>query len=183
MTAALASHRPLDVLEPHIGMRGAFACSPNALSSWAIASGTGRRCIYARAQRLPRALAERARVLSRCGTLQINLVRNSEDRDLFDYMATRTAQPVVIEAKAIEKLAAVAVDVLDLLERAIAARMPCPTNAQIGAALGGVPAKRVSAAICELRDAGFLTVDVDRTGHDGGRVITLVATGEALVRA
>ncbi len=183
MHFAIASHRPIDVLEPLAGLTGAFACTPNALSSWAMATGAGGRCIYARATRLSGSLAERARLLSRGGAVQINQARNERDRTLFDFIATRTAKPVTIPAMAIDKVPAFAVELLDLLEKMAARRMSCPTNAQLAAALGGMPAQRVADALKQLRDAGLVAVEFGRIGNDGARNIRIVGTGETLCAA
>ncbi len=178
--APVASHRPIDVLEPLAGMSGAFSCSPGALSSWAMAAGTGRRCVYARVPRLGGALAERARSLARTGAVQINQVRSSVDRDLFDHIATRTARPFSVDPVAIDKLPQMAVDILDLLERCAAQGMKCPSNWEIAVTLSGLTAKKVSQAICQLRDAGLLRVEVINPDGVKRRTITIVGTGETL---
>lgn len=183
MGLAVASHRPIDVLEPLAGLTGAFACSPNALSSWAMATGAGGRCIYARATRLSGSLAERARLLSRGGALQINQARNERDRTLFDFIATRTAKPVTVPAMAIDRLPSFAVSVLDVLEAVAAKGMACPTNAQIAAALGGSSGQRVCDALKALQAAGMVVIEVGRTGNDGARSIRIIETGETLCAA
>lgn len=180
---ALPSHRPIDVLEPMAGAAGLFACSPNALSSWAMASGAGGRCIYARASRLGGSLGERARLLSIAGSIQINQARNATDGSVFDFIATRTAKPITAAATPIDKVPAFAVEVLDLLETVAARRMKCPTNAQLAAALGGIPCHRVGAALRQLQDAGMVTVDVQRTGNDGLRTIHIIGAGMTLCAA
>lgn len=180
MHEAIASHRPLDVLEPLAELGGAFACSPNALSSWAMAAATGRRCVYARAPRIGGSLAERARLLARSGAVQINQVRSKVDANLFDHVATRTNRPFVADPVVLDKLPQAAIDVLDLLERCAARRMACPTNAQIAAALIGLTAQRVSDAIKNLRDVGLLSVDLKNRSGGSVRSIVIVSTGERL---
>lgn len=182
MHEAIASHRPIDVLEPLAGMQGAFACSPNALSSWIMTAGTGRQCIYARAGRLSGSLAERARLLARGGSIQIAQRRNADDRTMFDYLATRTARPIVIPPAAIEQMSAFAIEVYDLLERVAAQSLRCPTNPQIGAALGGVAAHRVKQAIGQLRDANLIEVINAATGGDQDRTIRIHGSGAVLSR-
>lgn len=180
---AIPSHRPIDLLEPMAGMTGLFACSPNALSSWAMASAAGGRCVYARATRVGGSLGERARLLSVAGSIQINQSRNAADAGVFDFIATRTAKPFVGAATPIDKVSAFAVEVLDLLETVAARRMKCPTNPQLAAALGGVPLQRVRTALRQLQDAGLVTVEVKRTGDDGQRTIHIIGAGMTLCAA
>lgn len=180
---ALPSHRPIDVLEPMAGAAGLFACSPNALSSWVMASAAGGRCIYARATRLGGSLGERARLLSLAGSVQINQARNATDGSVFDFIATRTTKPFTVAPTPIDKVPAFAVDLLDLLETAAGRRMTCPTNPQLAAALGGVPVHRVGTALRQLQDAGLVTVEVKRTGDDGQRTIHIVGAGMKLCAA
>ncbi len=184
MIAALdlpvASHRPIDLLEPLAGMQGAFACSPGALSSWATNAAAGRRCIYARGQRIGGTLLERARMLARSGAIQINQVRSAVDRTMFDHVATRTARPIVADPIVIDQLPQRAIDVLDLLERCAARGMPCPTNNQISATLVGLTPRHISQVIYQLREAGLLRVDIVNTRNGRERTITIVATGERL---
>lgn len=182
MHEVIASHRPIDVLEPLAGMQGAFACSPNALSSWMMTAGTGRQCIYARAGRLSGSLAERARLLARGGSIQIAQRRNADDRTMFDYLATRTARPIVVPPAAIEQMSAFAVEVFDLLERLADQACRCPTNAQIAAAIGGVSLQKVKHAITQLRDAKLIEVDCALTGDDQGRTIRIVGSGAVLTQ-
>ncbi|MGN5376131.1 hypothetical protein [Sphingomonas hankookensis] len=183
MIGSIASHRPIGVLEPLAEGHGAFACSPNALSSWVMATGAGGRCIYARAARASGSLAERARLLARGGSIQINQARNTVDRTLFDFIATRTAKPVTVAATAIDKVPAFAVELLDLLESVAARRMACPTNAQMAAALGGVPSRRIGDTLRQLQDAGLVTVACIHTGHNQARTIHIIGTGETLCAA
>jgi hypothetical protein len=180
---AVASHRPIDVLEPMAGMHGLFACSPNALSSWAMATGAGGRCIYARAARVGGSLAERARLLSRAGSIQINQSRNATDASVFDFIATRTSKPITIATTAIDKVPTFAIELLDLLEAVAARGLSCPTNPQLAAALGGVPSHRITAALGQLQGAGLVTVEIARTGNDGRRTIKILETGETLCAA
>jgi hypothetical protein len=176
----MASHRPIDLVEPLAGVRGAFTCSPNALSSWVMATVAGGRCVYARATRVSGSLAERARVLAQTGAIEISQARNVDDRTLFDFIAARTGKPVTIAATAIDKVPAFAVEVLDVLEAVAARRMACPTNHQLAAALGGVPVHRISAALTQLQGAGLVVIDFERTGNDGRRAIRILETGETL---
>lgn len=180
---AVAAHRPIDVLEPMAGEAGLFTCSPNALSSWAISSRAGGRCIYARAARIGGSLAERARLLARAGSIQIAQTRNAKDGAVFDFVAIRTAKPFTIAATVIDRVPAFAIEVLDLLEAVAARGMCCPTNPQLAAALGGVPSHRVSVALGQLEAAGLVTVEVARTGNDGRRTIRIIETGETLCAA
>lgn len=183
MNSALISHRPLDLLEPLAGLQGAFACSPGALSSWAIGAAAGRRCVYARAGRLTGPLAERARALAAGGSIQINQARCTVDRTLFDFIATRTARAIVTPPVAIDRLPSMAVDVLDVLEQAAARGMRSPTNAQIGAAIGGVPKRKIQQAMRALEDGGFIVVRCALTGGDQSRTIKIIGTGETLCAA
>lgn len=183
MHNVIASHRPIDVLEPLAELGGAFTCSPNALSSWAMAAGTGRRCVYARAPRIGGSLAERARLLARSGAVQINQVRSKVDPTLFDHIATRTNKQIAADPIALDRLSQSAVDVLDLLERCAARGMRCPTNAQIAATLEGMTAQTVSDAVKKLRDIGLLQVEVAHSQGEKRRSITIVSTGETLCPA
>ncbi|KQN91563.1 hypothetical protein ASE90_01805 [Sphingomonas sp. Leaf67] len=183
MHQTVASHRPIDVLEPLAELGGAFACSPNALSSWAITAATNRRCVYARVPRIGAALGERARLLARTGAVQINQVRSKVDPELFEYIATRTNKPFAADPVVLDKLPQAAVDVLDLLERCAARGLSCPTNAQISATLIGMTPQRVSDTICKLRDFGLLRVSAPNIGGVARRTITIVSTGETLCPA
>ncbi|QIG79969.1 hypothetical protein [Stakelama tenebrarum] len=153
-----AAHRPIDAGEPLAEGGGRFVAAPHALTSWAIAAGPGRVCIYARADRLPRGgVGERARQLHAQGLIRLRGQRRT-DGGLLEYLAERTGLSFAA-AKAVPDEAGLSPDgrmLLDLLVALADAGERCPCDRALSAMLGFKHGHRAGTLMSELRTRGLI---------------------------
>ena len=182
MMPPAAFHRPLDLGEPLLDFQGAFAAGAEALSAWAMHAGPGRGCVYARVARLPAGgVGERARLLSGNGLVTLRQRRHAPGSDLFDYAAVRTEKPFAgVRLLDEERLSAFARELMDLLVRFADAARPCPTDAELGGALGVKPS-RVKSGFCELKQHGLVRLHASYRDHIPLREVEIVETGARTV--
>lgn len=161
-----------------------WAVPAGAIEAWIVSAEPGDEIVYATGPSLPHGMASvyMVRELAEAGHVRLHMRRNRDTRALEYVAVRRIAESPVVPASPCEvDPRGIARRMMQLLTKAALTCRPCPTNAELAAALGLKNAEAARYEFNRLVRQGKITVA--DFGPRRRRVVTIVATGQQTRRA